>query len=59
MCLKVTCKYIALTPALTHALEEDDQAENQLAQSTTPEQASRNSAELFDRHDGRPEPEEG
>lgn len=59
VCLKTTVKYIALTPALTQVLEDDDQAEEQLARITTPEQAQRNIAELFDRHDGSPELQEG
>ena len=42
---------------LQTALDADDQAEATL-HPVTPEQAQIHIAELFDRHDGRPEPQE-
>lgn len=56
--LKNVAKYCPLSGALQTTLEADDQAEEAL-KTVTPEQAQRNIAEMFDRHDGNPEPQEG
>lgn len=56
--LKNVAKYCPLTAEVQTTLDADDQAEEAL-KNVTPAQSRQNIAELFDRHDGSPEPQEG